>query len=435
LDKSQQKSTWGGELSQTQLRYAARDAHVTRDLYAAMTTQIMIAEMEAVAAIEMRAIPAFLWLACSGAPFDQGAWIALAQGAEERERQIVERLDAASPPREGCLSGDAAWNWNSPREVVAAFAALGITLPNADDAALAGVAHPLAAALREHRSAAQMVKTFGKKWPRNIHEGRLFAGWVQLGTDAGRSSCKGPNVQQVPKDPRYRRCFRAPEGRVLIKADYSQLQLRIACRVAQERKMLRAYQNGDDLHTLTAAAITGKKKPSKADRQTAKAVNFGLLFGMGARALRSYAAAEYGLELTLDQATRYRQRFFEAYPKLAAWHQRAGQSKETECRTLLGRRRLLDDKTPFTHRLNSPVQGSEADGAKLAMALLWERREGCPGAFPVLFVHDEIVIEVDEGQALAAADWLKQAMLDGMAPVLGSVPCEVEAKIVPTWGD
>jgi len=279
-----------------------------------------------------------------------------------------------------------------------------------------------------------MVKTFGRSWLDFADGGRIYAGWVQLGTDAGRSSCKKPNLQQVPKDSRYRRCFKAPPGRVLVKADYSQLQLRIACKVAQERRMLAAYQRGEDLHTLTAKSITGKDDVTKQDRQTAKAVNFGLLFGLGAKGLRSYASAEYGLELTPAEAEQYRRRFFETYPALAKWHRREGQSNAKECRTLLGRRRLLDDKTPYTHRLNSPVQGSEADGAKLAMALLWERREQCPGAFPVLFVHDEIVVETDADKAEDAAAWLKSAMLDGMKDVLDPVPCEVEAQIAQTWG-
>jgi DNA polymerase I-like protein with 3'-5' exonuclease and polymerase domains len=433
LDKTFQKANWSGALSLEQLRYAALDAKVTRDLYAPLTAKIIEAGLEVVAAIENRAVPAFVWLACSGAPFDAEAWAAVAAEAKERERSIVERLDAAAPHREGCF-GAGAWNWNSPQDVTEAFAALGFTLDSTNDATLAGVDHPLAAALREHRSAAQMVKTFGRSWLDFADGGRIYAGWVQLGTDAGRSSCKKPNLQQVPKDAPYRRCFRAPEGRVLVKADYSQLQLRIACKVAQERRMLAAYRNGEDLHTLTAKSITGKSEVTKADRQTAKAVNFGLLFGLGAKGLRSYAAAEYGLELTPAEAEQYRRRFFETYPALKCWHNREGQSNAGECQTLLGRRRLLDSKTPYTHRLNSPVQGSEADGAKLAMALLWERREQCPGAFPVLFVHDEIVVEADADKADAAAEWLKQAMIDGMKDMLAPVPCEVEAQIAQTWG-
>lgn len=435
LDKQLQKAVWTGELSAKQLRYAASDAKVTRDLHTPIMAKIHEAGLEAVAAIENRAVPPFVWLACSGAPFDADAWTALAAEAEERERSIVERLDAAAPHREGCF-GIGAWNWNSWQDVTEAFAVLGFNLDSTNDAALAGVDHPLAAALREHRSAAQMVKAFGRSWLDFADGGRIYANWVQLGTDAGRSSCKKPNLQQVPSrgDPRYRRCFKAPPGRVLIKADYSQMQLRIACKVAKEKRMLTAYQQGEDLHTLTAKSITGKDDVTKQDRQTAKAVNFGLLFGLGAKGLQSYAAAEYGLELTQAEAEQYRRRFFQTYPALAKWHRREGQSSVKECRTLLGRRRLLDDKTPYTHRLNSPVQGSEADGAKQAMALLWERREQCPDAFPVLFVHDEIVVEADAGKAEAVADWLKEAMLDGMKDVIAPVPCEVEAQIAQTWG-
>src|SRR5262249_28525719 len=162
--------------------------------------------------------------------------------------------------------------------------------------------------------------------------------------------------------------------RVLVRADYSQLHLRLACRVAQEHKMLNAYKNGEDLHILTAASITGKKTPTGNDRQLAKAVNFGLLYGMGSNGLRGYAKQEYGGDLELEQARQYRRRFFETYPKLAKWHEKERTSKATECRSLMGRRRLLDEQTPIMFRLNSPVLGSEADGAKQAMALLWERR-------------------------------------------------------------
>jgi DNA polymerase-1 len=101
---------------------------------------------------------------------------------------------------------------------------------------------------------------------------------------------------------------------------------------------------------------------------------------------------------------------------------------------LAGRRRLLDDKTPDTHRLNTPVQGTGADGLKLALALLWQRRDKVPGAFPVLAVHDEILVEADAGQAGAVASWLKAAMMDAMAPLIDPVPVEVEVRIAQTWG-
>jgi DNA polymerase-1 len=105
-----------------------------------------------------------------------------------------------------------------------------------------------------------------------------------------------------------------------------------------------------------------------------------------------------------------------------------------ETRTLTGRRRRLTTKDSDTRRLNTPVQGTGADGLKQALALLWERRHQCPGAFPVLVVHDEIVVEADAGQAEAAAAWLRQAMLDGMVPLIDPVPVEVEVSSAPTWG-
>src|SRR5262249_24326310 len=108
LDKCHQKADWSGPLSAEQLRYAALDARVTRDLYAPVMAKIEGTNLQAVAAIENKAAPAFVWLTVTGAPFDAGAWGALAAEAEERERTIVERLDAAAPKRDGCF-GPAAW--------------------------------------------------------------------------------------------------------------------------------------------------------------------------------------------------------------------------------------------------------------------------------------------------------------------------------------
>ena len=128
--------------------------------------------------------------------------------------------------------------------------------------------------------------------------------------------------------------------------------------------------------------------------------------------------------------------FFKTYPGLARWHQRTDAARETqtESRTLAGRRRLLDPKTPLMHRLNSPVLGTEADAAKTALALLWERRGECPSARPVAFVHDEIVLEADAADVETAKAWVERAMVDAMAPLIEPVPVEVEVKVARTWG-
>src|SRR5262249_24497328 len=224
---------------------------------------------------ENRSVPAFAWLASSGAPFDREGWAALAEEAQGLAGELARRLDEEAPPRPGCLLKAGAWNWSSPEQVKEAFAALGIARESTDDAALAGVSHPLAALLREHRSAARMATSYGRDWLRHVAaDGRIYADWNQLGTVAGRTSCGGPNLQQVPRHPRFRRCFHAPEGRVLVKADYSQLQLRIAAKIADERRMLEAYAQGHDLHTLTAPALTGKEAVCKGQRPPATALDF-----------------------------------------------------------------------------------------------------------------------------------------------------------------
>jgi DNA polymerase I len=196
-----------------------------------------------------------------------------------------------------------------------------------------------------------------------------------------------------------------------------------------------------DLHTLTAQSLTGRIDITKYDRKLSKAVNFGLLYGMGAKGLQSYALRSYGIKMSLEEATLYRRRFFQTYPGLKRWHdveRRAWQRGHAETRTLTGRRRIGVER--LTDRLNAPVQGTGADGLKLALALLWERRNECPGAVPVLVCHDEVVVECDAQWAADANAWLKKVMIEGMEAVLNGteevhIPVEVDARIARSWGE
>jgi DNA polymerase I-like protein with 3'-5' exonuclease and polymerase domains len=435
LDKSHQRGDWSGPLSPAQLEYAASDAAVLIPLHHALARQIREAHLDEVALIEETCLPALAWLSRFGVPFDRPAWETLAREASHEAEALARQLDEAAPPRPGCLPGTVPWNWSSPKQVQTAFALIGITLEATNDDALAGVDHPLAVLLRQYRSTAKRAGTYGAGWPKDAyHEGRLFPGWKQVGADSGRMACSEPNAQNLPRDVRYRRCFKAPEGRVLVKADYSQIELRIAAKVSGDKALLDAYQRGDDLHVLTARTVLGVEDVTRQHRQLAKALNFGLLYGMGAKGFRLYAKSQYDLDITLGQAEQYRRAFFAAYPGLAAWHRRVGRSgqRTVETRTRAGRRRLNVKR--FMEKLNSPVQGTGADGLKRALALLWERREQVPGAFPVLAVHDEIVVEADAGQADAVAKWLKTAMVEAMAPLIAPVPVEVEVKVARTWG-
>ncbi len=144
----------------------------------------------------------------------------------------------------------------------------------------------------------------------------------------------------------------------------------------------------------------------------------------------------------MEQASRYRRRFFRTYPGLQAWHESQWRQLKqgiTGTRTLSGRRRR--GVRSFTERVNTPIQGTGTDGQKLALALLYERRHERSGTFPIACVHDEIVVECDEKDVETVADWLEKAMKDGMAEVLGNfgnkplrVPIEVEVKWDKAWG-
>jgi DNA polymerase-1 len=180
--------------------------------------------------------------------------------------------------------------------------------------------------------------------------------------------------------------------------------------------------------------MTGKEQVTKAERQLAKPVNFGLIYGLGANSLRRKAQADYGLDLSPGDAERYRAAFFRTYPGIARWHQQIRRDRATEVRTLAGRRVKVEANGFYGGKANYAVQGSGGDGLKLALALLWERRHEAPGAFPVAVVHDEIVVECEADQAGAAGAWLRQAMLDGMQPLIDPVPVEVEVKASRTWG-
>jgi DNA polymerase-1 len=234
---------------------------------------------------------------------------------------------------------------------------------------------------------------------------------------------------------------------VLIKADFSQIELRIAAAVAKDKRMLQAFRDGTDLHRLTASLILSKAldEVSKEERQLAKALNFGLLYGMGAAGLKMYAESEYGVSLSLRRAIEYRDKFFATYPGLAKWH-RETERKLIEAKnrgergivvsTLAGRKRWVYTDE-LTAALNTPIQGTGADGLKSAVALYykWLLERGLWGKVRiVLLVHDEIVVEAPEPLALEATLLLTEAMREGMGAIVKGVPIEVEAGIYTDWG-
>jgi DNA polymerase I len=441
LDKTHQNSDWSGLLTHEMIEYAAKDVEVLLPLYEVLEAKIEEAGLTYVAEIEHRALPAVVWMSSAGVPIDADGWREHAQKAEAEAARLEDELRTLAPEH----PDEEVWNFGSHQQVRKAAKLLGVDLPNTRDETLALYAkeHEFIAALRAYRKTSKIASTYGAAWLENGYhrDGRIYASWRQLRAATGRMACDHPNLQNIPRSGLLRSYIRTPEGRVFVIADYSQIELRIAAKISGDQEMLSAYAEGRDLHMLTAQNLTSREDVSKDDRKLAKALNFGLLYGMGAKGLQSYALRSYGVEMSLEEATLYRRRFFRTYPGLKRWHdneRRAWQRGDTETRTLTGRRRT--DVERLTDRLNAPVQGTAADGLKLALALVWESRDECQGAVPVLVCHDEVVVECDAEQAGEAKTWLEKAMVDGMDEVLNGtdevdVPVEVEGRIPRSWSE
>jgi DNA polymerase-1 len=443
LDKTYQSGDWGGTLTPEMIEYAARDVEVLLPLYEVLKTKIKQAGLAYVAEIEHRALPAVVWMSSAGVSIDADGWREHARKAEADAARLENELNALAPEHPDGKE----WNFGSHQQVRKAAKLLGVDLPNTRDETLALYAneHEFVSALRDYRKASKLASTYGAGWLETGHlqDDRVYASWRQLRAATGRMACDHPNLQNIPRGGPLRSYIRAPEGRVFVIADYSQIELRIAAKISGDQEMLAAYAQGRDLHTLTARNLTKREDITKDDRKLAKAVNFGLLYGMGAKGLQSYALKSYGVEMSPEDAALYRKRFFQTYPGLKRWHdneRRAWQRGGTETRTLTGRRRM--DVERLTDRLNAPIQGTGADGLKLALALLWERRGECPSAVPALVCHDEVVVECREDQAEEVARFVKEVMIAGMDEILNTgldaahpdrVPVDVD--ILESWGD
>jgi DNA polymerase I len=202
--------------------------------------------------------------------------------------------------------------------------------------------------------------------------------------------------------------------------------------------MLTAFRAGKDLHVLTASQVLGipEDQVEKDQRQLAKALNFGLIYGMGAQRLEEHAWTTYRVRMREDEATHHRQRFFQTYRGIQQWHrQTAARLKGEQAlapRTLAGRRRLGVGK--FTEALNTPVQGTGADGLKLALARLFASRDEAPNTRLIAVVHDEILAECPEADAESTAEWLARYMTTAMQELVGDVvPIRVDVTHGPSW--
>ena len=470
LDKTQQTSDWSGDLSEEQIRYAAKDVEILMDLDVIFDQKLQRARLAKAYTMECRALPAMAQMWRTGLTFDTEE-LALVQSdykydAETLGKQFIIDLDRQLPKehklprdedgsfnlrpkdtgsiREGTKKY-AGFNLNSPKQLLDKFTALLGEAPfdekNQRPSAGAGALKPYAAdsyavqtylKWKKIEKRLQMVK---KLLELADDKGVIRAGYQQLGADTGRMTCRSPNLQQIPRDEEFRKCVVAPEGWKLIDADFSQMELRLAAAVSGDVEMTEAFIDGADLHQKTADAIG-------CTRQIAKSANFGLLYGSGAKGLRNYAGSQ-GIILPLEEADLVRRKWLDTYYGIAAWQRQQAREADNyrgnglpECRVPVSEmRRLLPDKmNRLTVRANTPIQGAGAAVLKVALGNLWPFiRDHEHEVRIAACVHDEILLIVKAEKAEIYSQILKDCMESALAKWLGPIPSIADVKIGDSW--
>ena len=479
ISKEEQKSDWTGDLTPSQLDYAAYDVELLTQLDGPINQRMAEGNLHKAWFLECKALPTMAQLWRTGMPFQHDELEQLHQDlAADNERlgeAFIDTLDEALPEgkklprdpdgtfnlrskpegsvREGTKK-QAGFNLNSPKQLLDVFTTLiGVVpvdntgKPSASRAALREyvgdhrvVAEYLAWKRVEKRR--QMVEALLKHLGSN---GFIKASYMQLGADTGRMSCIGPNLQQIPRDSRFRACVKAPAGWKLVVADYAQMELRLAAAEAEDPLMIRAFQDGLDLHTVTAMQIYGvpEDEVTKEMRQISKSANFGLLYGSGARGLRNYAAG-MGVQMDLDEAGEIRAKFHAVYTGISRWQrENAAQANRRRTDAAIrirnsGLRRILPgDYNSLTVRSNTPIQGAGAAVLKRTLGKLWPllKADGEEVVRISGVIHDEVVLLVREEHADAWCHQLALVMQDAEAEWLGPVPPLAEAKAADSWVD
>ncbi|MDR5684227.1 MAG: DNA polymerase I [Armatimonadota bacterium] len=306
--------------------------------------------------------------------------------------------------------------------------------------------HEIVAKILQHRELSKLLSTYVEVLPRlvNPQTGRVHTTFNQTVTATGRLSSQDPNLQNIPirteEGRRIRRAFVAPPGRVLVGADYNQIELRILAHISGDEALREVFRAGRDIHAEVASDVFAipRERLGPEQRRRAKAINFGIAYGISGFGL----AQQIGV--SPQEADAYIERYFARYPGVRAYIERTiAQARKTGyVATLLGRRRYLTDlhsrnrvvrEAAERVAINTPIQGTQADLIKVAMVRIYkEVLRGFPGARMILQVHDELLFEADPHQAAplgrAAAEVMRGAIrLD--------VPIEVDLKVGPNWRD
>ena len=423
---------------ETAAPYAAEDADITLQLHATLWSQLEdVAPLRRVYEdIEQPLVPVLLDMEETGVLVDRKM---LAKQSGELGKKMAE-LEAKAHELAG-----GPFNLGSPKQLQEIlFEQQGLPVirktpkgqPSTAEDVLAELAsdYELPAVIIDYRGVSKLKSTYTDKLPLMINErtGRIHTSYHQAVAATGRLSSTDPNLQNIPirteEGRRIRQAFVAPEGHVLLAADYSQIELRIMAHLSADKGLLGAFEKEQDVHRATAAEVfeTGLDDVTADQRRSAKAINFGLMYGMSAFGLAKQ------LGISRGEAQEYVDLYFERYPGVKKYMDdiRASASEKGYVETVFGRRLYLPEinarnaqRRQYAERsaINAPMQGTAADIIKRAMidvhAWLGQKK---PGARMIMQVHDELVFEVEESKVEAVSKGvtgLMNAAADLRAPL------------------
>jgi DNA polymerase-1 len=429
--------------------YAAEDADVTLRLHNRLFANIEQDEkLKAIyQEIEVPLVPVLSRMERTGVLIDDMKLSAQSQEIAVRLGELEQKAyEIAGQP----------FNMNSPKQLqTILFEQMGLPVikktpsgsPSTAEEVLQELAldYPLPSVIMEYRGLAKLKSTYTDKLPKmiNPHTGRVHTSYHQAVTATGRLSSTDPNLQNIPirneEGRRIRQAFVAPHGYKILAVDYSQIELRIMAHLSGDQALLDAFQQGKDIHAATAAEIMGVsiEQVSSEQRRRAKAVNFGLIYGMSAFGLAKQLGIPRG------EAQAYMDKYFERYPGVMQYMEdtRSNASQHGYVETIFGRRLHLPEitsrnvmrrKAAERAAINAPMQGTAADIIKKAMLLVdqWIQEEGNGRVKLLMQVHDELVFEVEES-CLTEIESKVQQLMESAAQL--NVPLVAEAGHGDNW--
>ncbi|MBX7055388.1 MAG: hypothetical protein K1X36_10560 [Pyrinomonadaceae bacterium] len=446
LDKSEQVSDWGvDELSHSQVEYAAKDAAIMPEVREKLEERISADGLTEVLRLENECVMPIAEMELNGFYLDRERWQEQLDRVRVLQKKAGDELQdmLAAGVAQASLFGRTEINLDSQAQVTDALLNLGVPMPNTTRAwELQPLAeqYPVVAKLLEYRSVAKAAQSFGDNILEFIEPktGRIHADFRQIGAPTGRFSCSSPNLQQIPHEAEYRRCFRAPDGRKLVIADYSQIELRILADFSEDKQFIEAFESGQDFHSATAAQVFGiaADDVTPDQRSFAKRLNFGVVYGIGASRFASMTG------LTLAEAENTLRKYFATYPRMDDWLRTQARNIITERQTRTKSGRLAkfnfdeNDRSSVgaaqRYAKNMPIQGTSADILKRALRLLHDDLRGTSGKL-VNIVHDEIIVECDAAESEMISEKLGSAMLRAGRDFVKRVPIKVDAHVADDW--